>query len=64
MKYAFLLLALLAVACADDDGATCRSYGFRPDTDAYANCMMTLDIERRKTSGPDWPQPDFSDPLN
>lgn len=29
------------------DEQTCRSYGFKLKTDAYANCLMRLDLDRR-----------------
>ncbi|RCS25059.1 hypothetical protein DUT91_06415 [Phyllobacterium salinisoli] len=31
------------------DGQTCRSYGFRPQTDAFANCLLQLELDRRAT---------------
>lgn len=30
------------------DRAQCREYGMRPGTDAFANCRMTLDVERKR----------------
>jgi len=49
-----LPLALLA-ACqtitpeelAARDRATCRSYGFKRNNDAFAACMQRLDLDRR-----------------
>ena len=29
------------------DEETCRSYGFRPDTDAFAACLQRIDLDRR-----------------
>lgn len=29
------------------DQATCRSYGFKLGTDAFATCMMNQDLDRR-----------------
>lgn len=29
------------------DEQTCQSYGFKPRTDAFANCLMRLDLDRR-----------------
>lgn len=29
------------------DEAQCRGYGFRAGTDAFANCLMRIDLERR-----------------
>lgn len=48
------LAALLALAAcsnggmryASQDGPRCQGYGFKPGTDAYAQCMMQQDIER------------------
>ena len=28
------------------DDATCRSYGFRPGTDAFAGCLQNIDLDR------------------
>ena len=49
-----ILLGLLALpACAANparlaaaDEQTCAGYGFRPGTDAYANCRMQLHMQR------------------
>jgi hypothetical protein len=46
-------LALLVSGCMTAqelraaDEARCRSYGFRPRTDAFAECLMKLDLFRR-----------------
>ncbi|HEY0292898.1 MAG TPA: hypothetical protein VGC51_11300 [Hansschlegelia sp.] len=55
MKVALILLALLALAgcatqeqLAEADKQKCRGYGMRPGTEAFANCRMTLDVERRR----------------
>ena len=29
------------------DEATCRSYGFRKGSDAFASCLLQLDLDRR-----------------
>jgi hypothetical protein len=29
------------------DETTCRSYGFRRGTDAFASCLLQLDLDRR-----------------
>ncbi|MCO6389908.1 hypothetical protein GTW25_02550 [Aliihoeflea aestuarii] len=29
------------------DEDTCRSYGFRPGTDAFAACLQRIDLDRR-----------------
>lgn len=29
------------------DETTCRSYGFRKGTDAFASCLLQLDLDRR-----------------
>ena len=29
------------------DEATCRGYGFRPNTDPMAGCLLDLDLDRR-----------------
>jgi hypothetical protein len=31
------------------DETTCRSYGFRKGTDAFASCLLQLDLDRRAT---------------
>jgi hypothetical protein len=31
------------------DEATCRSYGFRRGSDAFATCLLQLDLDRRAT---------------
>ncbi|MFD1704263.1 hypothetical protein ACFSCV_14750 [Methylopila henanensis] len=53
---AALLAACVGLAgCATDpaqlaaeDTARCRGYGMKPGTEAFANCRMTLDVERRR----------------
>jgi hypothetical protein len=32
----------------EQDVETCRSYGFRPKSDAFSNCMLQLDIARQQ----------------
>lgn len=29
------------------DGQTCRNYGFKAGTDAFSNCLLQLDLDRR-----------------
>ncbi|MCO4317853.1 hypothetical protein M8997_011735 [Phyllobacterium sp. 21LDTY02-6] len=58
LKLRYLLLALVPLAVAgcitaeEEDQNNCSSYGFRPGTDAFANCMMQQglrhDDERRR----------------
>ncbi|MFC7054044.1 hypothetical protein ACFQI3_15220 [Hansschlegelia quercus] len=56
MKPLLALMALLTLsACAADparlaemDREKCRSYGMKPGTETFANCRMTLDVERRR----------------
>jgi hypothetical protein len=31
------------------DEATCKSYGFRKGSDAFASCLLQLDLDRRAT---------------
>jgi hypothetical protein len=56
MKVAiFACLAVVLAACTTMspqerramDEETCRSYGFRPDTDAFATCLQRIDLDRR-----------------
>ena len=52
----FLSLPLMLAACqtaADRraaDEATCGGYGFRRGTEAFSNCLMNQDLERRADS--------------
>ena len=53
MKALLIVCAVALSACAGDPGRvaaaderTCAGYGFRPGTDAYANCRMRLQIQR------------------
>ncbi|OJV09880.1 MULTISPECIES: hypothetical protein [unclassified Bosea (in: a-proteobacteria)] len=47
-----LLLALLCSGCVTleerraADEARCRSYGFRPGTEGFANCLLQVDLDR------------------
>lgn len=49
---AALFLVLLAGACQSTqeiraaDEARCRSYGFRKGTDAFAKCLLDIDLDR------------------
>jgi len=54
MRNCVFVLGLLALCgCASPerlaaaDDARCTSYGFRPGTDAYANCRMQADMQRQ-----------------
>lgn len=50
---AAIALSSMLAGCVDpaeqarSDAAACEAYGFRPGTDAYANCLMTRDRDRR-----------------
>ncbi|ABQ60075.1 putative lipoprotein [Brucella ovis ATCC 25840] len=44
------------------DEQTCRSYGFKPKTDAFANCLMRIDLDRRADRRAWQNQVDFYDP--
>ncbi len=50
---AFLALALAACTTITPeerralDEETCRSYGFRTGTDAFATCLQRIDLDRR-----------------
>jgi hypothetical protein len=49
---AILALALFAGGCVTaseqraHDEERCRSYGFRQNTDAFARCLLDLDLDR------------------
>ncbi|WP_404286845.1 hypothetical protein ACD578_17070 [Microvirga sp. RSM25] len=46
---AFLLAACTTTTPADRrraDEAQCRSYGFRPGTNAFSHCLLDLDLNR------------------
>jgi hypothetical protein len=36
------------------DEANCRSYGFKPGTDAFANCLMQQDAQRGEHHDSEW----------
>lgn len=55
MRPLMIAALFLLSACSTDglklasqDGPRCQSYGFKPGTDAYANCMMQQDAERER----------------
>ncbi len=61
MKYAALFALCLLCACstpeqreaarqqqAQEDVETCRSYGFRPRSDGFRNCLLQLRIAREQ----------------
>lgn len=66
---AALALAALAGGCVTPveqralDEGRCQSFGFRPATDGFANCLLELDLDRSATRrarfdnfyGPAWP---------
>lgn len=37
-----------AAARAEKDNAKCAGYGFKPGTEAFAQCRMTQDVERQR----------------
>jgi hypothetical protein len=45
------------------DNQTCSSYGFRRGTDAFANCLLNLDLDRRAASRAQFEQMQFNTPL-
>jgi hypothetical protein len=45
------------------DSQTCSSYGFRRGTDAFANCLLNLDLDRRAASRAQFEQMQFNTPL-
>ena len=50
MKWLIVVGALLLPACAqqwaENDHASCSSYGWQPGTDGYAQCRQALDQQR------------------
>jgi hypothetical protein len=54
--FILVVIALVLVNCASQraaeraatDADKCSSYGFKPGSDAYAQCRMTLDIQRQQ----------------
>ena len=66
-----ILLTLLIAGCVSMtpeerrviDGQTCSSYGFRRGTDAFANCLLDLDLDRRAASRAQLEQMQFNTPL-
>lgn len=66
-----LLLTLLVAGCTTMtpeerraiDGQTCASYGFRRGTDAFASCLLNLDLDRRAASRAQFEQMQFNTPL-
>ncbi|PRD44239.1 hypothetical protein C5748_06500 [Phyllobacterium phragmitis] len=45
------------------DSRTCRSYGFRAQTDAFANCLLQLDLDRRAARRVAFDEPFYGPPL-
>jgi hypothetical protein len=66
-----LVLSLLIAGCVSMtpeerralDNQTCSSYGFRRGTDAFANCLLNLDLDRRAASRAQFEQMQFNTPL-
>ncbi len=61
MKKLFAITCILLTACAtpeqlaenkriqqEADYNTCASYGIRPKTDMFANCLMQIDLTRQR----------------
>lgn len=53
MRYAMILIVLLLPACGPSreaalasDDQSCRSYGYKPGSQPYADCRMALDTRR------------------
>ena len=63
-KWASIALLLFLVGCQSmtaeerrvHDRQTCRDYGFRYLNDAFAECMMRLDLERHAARRADFTQ--------
>ncbi|WP_157018366.1 hypothetical protein [Mesorhizobium xinjiangense] len=51
-----LLVAAVLAGCVTaeerraEDEENCRSFGFRPGTDAFADCLLSLELDRRAAS--------------
>ncbi len=64
---AALGLALLGSGCVTIaerralDEERCRSYGFRPGTDGYANCLLHIELDR-SASRRVWVERDYFGP--
>lgn len=58
MKAAALTALLLFAGCAEQIRASqrsqCHSYGFIERTQAFANCMMQADLQRRQAWATAW----------
>ena len=48
VKQLLVLAPLLGAGCAQNDQQACASFGFQPGTNAFANCMMERDSQRRQ----------------
>lgn len=44
------------------DGRTCSSYGFKRGTDAFARCLLDLELDRRATSRAQFDDTRFNSP--
>lgn len=54
MRWVLMVAVALGVAGCDTgqiDANRCQSYGYRPDTDAFASCMMQAHQERMRMIG-------------
>jgi len=45
MRWLILATVLLLGACATNHQEACAAYGFKPGTDAFANCLMTREAQ-------------------
>ena len=71
MRPLAVLLTLFVTGCVSMtpeerralDNQTCSSYGFRRGTDAFANCLLSLDLDRRAASRAQFEQMQFNTPL-
>lgn len=59
----FLAGCQTAAEMRANDENKCRSYGFRPGTDAFAECLQRIDLDRRadfraaSVQSPTWDRP-------
>jgi hypothetical protein len=61
----FLAGCQTAAEVRANDEAKCRSYGFRPGTDAFAKCLQRIELDRRadfraaRLQSPMWDRPTY-----
>jgi hypothetical protein len=61
----FLAGCQTAAEVRANDEAKCRSYGFRPGTDAFAECLQRIELDRRadfraaRLQSPMWDRPTY-----